>query len=94
MSVPTGGQESCSTDDDRTGRQKVNDDHYKIGYFVGSLSSTCIKRVLSEALIRPVRWRETFLALLDAGAEDFVETGPGTVLSKMARRITKETANA
>jgi chromate reductase len=52
MSVPTGGQESCSTDDDRTGRQKVNDDHYKIGYFVGSLSSTCIKRVLSEALIR------------------------------------------
>ena len=52
MSVPTGGQESCSTDDDRTGRQEVNDDHYKIGYFVGSLSSTCIKRVLSEALIR------------------------------------------
>ena len=49
---------------------------------------------LAEALIRPVRWRETFLALLEAGAEDFVETGPGTVLSKMARRITKETANA
>ena len=51
-------------------------------------------RELAEALIRPVRWRETFLALLEAGAEDFVETGPGTVLSKMARRITKETANA
>ena len=49
---------------------------------------------LAEALVRPVRWRETFLALLDAGAEDFVETGPGTVLSKLARRITKETANA
>ena len=49
---------------------------------------------LADALIRPVRWRETFLALLEAGAEDFVETGPGTVLSKMARRITKETANA
>ena len=53
-----------------------------------------VRGELAEALIRPVRWRETFLALLDAGAEDFVETGPGTVLSKMARRITKETANA
>lgn len=55
---------------------------------------TDVHTELAEALIRPVRWRETFLALLDAGAEDFVETGPGTVLSKMARRITKETANA
>ena len=55
---------------------------------------TDVRGELAEALIRPVRWRETFLALLEAGAEDFVETGPGTVLSKMARRITKETANA
>ncbi len=49
---------------------------------------------LARALIRPVRWRETFLALLEAGAEDFVETGPGTVLSKLARRITKAAAHA
>ena len=55
---------------------------------------TDVHTELAEALIRPVRWRETFLALLDAGAEDFVETGPGTVLSKLARRITKEAAHA
>ena len=55
---------------------------------------TDVREELAQALIRPVRWRETFRALLAAGAEDFVETGPGTVLSKLARRITKETANA
>ena len=68
------------------------------GFTVYSCASarpfTDVREELAQALIRPVRWRETFLALLDAGAEDFVETGPGTVLSKMARRITKETANA
>ena len=32
--------------------------------------------------------------MIAAGAEDFVEAGPGNVLSKLARRITKETANA
>ena len=55
---------------------------------------TDVHTELAEALIRPVRWRETFLALLEAGAEDFVEAGPGTVLSKLARRITKEAAHA
>ena len=55
---------------------------------------TDVRAELADALIRPVRWRETFLALLAAGAEDFAETGPGTVLSKLARRITKEAAHA
>jgi len=55
---------------------------------------TDVREELAEALVRPVRWRETFLALIEAGAEDFVETGPGTVLSKLARRITKEAAHA
>ena len=49
---------------------------------------------LTAALTSPVRWRETFQAMLAAGAEDFVETGPGNVLSKLARRITKEAAHA
>ena len=55
---------------------------------------TDVRAELTSALTRPVLWRETFQAMLAAGAEDFVETGPGNVLSKLARRITKETANA
>jgi len=55
---------------------------------------TDVRAELTAALTRPVRWRETFLAMLAAGAEDFVETGPGQVLSKLARRITREAAHA
>jgi malonyl CoA-acyl carrier protein transacylase len=55
---------------------------------------TDVRAELTSALTRPVLWRETFRAMIAGGAEDFVEAGPGNVLSKLARRITKETANA
>ncbi len=42
---------------------------------------------LARALIRPVRWRETFTALHDAGGSRFIEVGPGKVLARLAKRI-------
>jgi [acyl-carrier-protein] S-malonyltransferase len=42
---------------------------------------------LARALIRPVRWRETFAALHEAGATRFIEVGPGKVLARLAKRI-------
>lgn len=45
-----------------------------------------IREQLSVALIRPVRWRETMLALQELGAERFREVGPGKALTGMARR--------
>ena len=45
-----------------------------------------IPRRLAEALTRPVRWRETMLALRQHGAARFVETGPGRVLTGLAKR--------
>jgi malonyl CoA-acyl carrier protein transacylase len=41
---------------------------------------------LAEALTEPVRWRETMLALHAAGAARFIETGPGRVLTALAKR--------
>ena len=34
-----------------------------------------------------MRWRETVLALHDAGAQRFVEVGPGKVLARLGKRI-------
>jgi [acyl-carrier-protein] S-malonyltransferase len=45
-----------------------------------------VPRRLVEALVRPVRWRETLIALQRAGAERFVEAGPGKVLRGLVRR--------
>jgi [acyl-carrier-protein] S-malonyltransferase len=41
---------------------------------------------LTEALTKPVRWRETIVALHELGADRFVEVGPGRVLSGLVKR--------
>ena len=46
-----------------------------------------VREELAGALTRPVRWRETVIAMHEAGAPSFVEVGPGNVLSGLVRRI-------
>lgn len=49
-----------------------------------------IRRQLTEALTAPVRWRETVLALADAGIDRFVDAGPNKVLAGMVKRIVRD----
>jgi [acyl-carrier-protein] S-malonyltransferase len=46
-----------------------------------------VRAELAAALTRPVRWRETVLALHEAGGHRFVEVGPGKVLARLGKRI-------
>ena len=44
------------------------------------------RRELAENLLRPVRWRETLLAFHELGVEDYIELGPGQVLTGLVKR--------
>jgi [acyl-carrier-protein] S-malonyltransferase len=47
---------------------------------------------LTAQITAPVRWTETMDALLGSGIETVVETGPGSVLTGLARRVEGMTA--
>jgi [acyl-carrier-protein] S-malonyltransferase len=53
-----------------------------------------LRQELADALISPVRWRETMVALAAAGATTFVDAGPGAVLAKLAPRCVPGAAAA
>jgi malonyl CoA-acyl carrier protein transacylase len=46
-----------------------------------------VRDELTSVLTRPVRWRETVLAMHEAGGRRFVEVGPGKVLARLGKRI-------
>ena len=45
--------------------------------------------LLKAQLTSPVRWRQTLLALSEAGFRTFVELGPGEVLGRLVKRTVK-----
>ncbi len=47
---------------------------------------TDIPRELADALVSPVRWRQTMATLVDLGAREFVDVGPGQVLARLVTR--------
>ena len=48
-----------------------------------------IKDLLIKQIERPVRWRESVIYMIKNGVTNFIEIGPGKVLSGLVKRIDK-----
>ena len=48
-----------------------------------------LKRLLIEQVENRVRWRESVINMIDKGVNQFIEIGPGKVLSGLVKRINK-----
>ena len=46
-----------------------------------------IKKLLIEQIEKPVRWRESIENMIDHGINNFIEVGPGKILSGLVKRI-------
>ena len=46
-----------------------------------------IKRLLVEQIESRVRWRESIKFMIENGTDQFIEIGPGKVLSGLVKRI-------
>ena len=49
-----------------------------------------LRRELTEHLVHGVQWTETIRRMAADGVTDFVEVGPGRVLTGLIRRITPD----
>ena len=48
-------------------------------------TAAAVRADLKAQIRRPVRWRDTVLAMRELGVDSFIEIGPGTVLTGLAR---------
>lgn len=46
-----------------------------------------VKDLLNQQLTKPVRWEETIVNMINDGADEFYEVGPGKVLQGLVKRI-------
>jgi [acyl-carrier-protein] S-malonyltransferase len=51
-----------------------------------------VRAELAQALVRPVRWRETMLALHAVGVRRFIDIGPDQVLARLVARNVEDSA--
>ena len=49
-----------------------------------------IKKLLIDQIEMPVRWRESVKNIINLGVNNFIEIGPGKVLSGLIKRIDRK----
>ena len=53
-------------------------------------NSDVIKKLLIDQIFSTVRWRESIIKMNDLGVNNFIELGPGKVLTSMVKRTLKD----
>jgi [acyl-carrier-protein] S-malonyltransferase len=77
------------------GSTPVHEPHIPVWSSVTAQPITDVRATLVRALTRPVKWRQTILAMHESGIDSFQEAGPGKTLTKMLKRtLPKELAGA
>ena len=52
-----------------------------------------IKSLLVKQIVSRVRWRETVLYMIQNGVNEFIEIGPGKVLSGLIKRVSDKVSS-
>ena len=77
--------------------EKINNTNFKkpINLIISNVTASetqeigDIKDLLIKQIERPVRWRESVIYMIKNGVTNFIEIGPGKVLSGLVKRIDK-----
>ena len=73
--------------------QEIKEPKYKIVSNVTATeysNTSEIKELLIKQIESPVRWRESVQYMISKGTSNFIEIGPGKVLSGLIKRINKD----
>ena len=66
---------------------------FSVPFYSNVTSEICdeksIKKLLIEQVVSKVRWREIVQNMLEDGIKNFIEIGPGNVLSNLVKRASK-----
>jgi [acyl-carrier-protein] S-malonyltransferase len=49
-----------------------------------------VRKELADHILRPVQWTSSVVEMITRGSAEFLEIGPGQVLSGLIRRISQE----
>ena len=78
-------------------KEKINNTNFKNPNYEiinnvtakSEINSDIIKNLLIDQIFSTVKWRESLITMAQNGVNEFVEIGPGKVLSGMVKRTIK-----